>query len=127
MLGIKKLWMTSCARKITSISRFTGTTIVPVTTSSFDAGSFGSKPKAASPPAEASSSSGFVAPNFPSGPGYRKYHANGIRARWIEALCRPQRVGRQIQPHKKDRGEHGPHNFQRRVAVGIFSLGGGPA
>src|SRR5712692_2634762 len=70
--------MTSCARKITSISRFTGTTIVPVTTSSLDAGSLVSRPSAASPPAAASSSSGFVAPNLPSGPGYRKYQANCI-------------------------------------------------
>jgi len=47
----------------------TGTTITPLTTSSLEAGSFVSRPSAASPPAEASSSSGFVSPNFPSGPG----------------------------------------------------------
>src|SRR5712692_7148046 len=50
--------------------------MVPVTTSSLDAGSLLSSPNAPSPPADASSSSGFVAPNFPSGPGYRKYQAN---------------------------------------------------
>src|SRR5438046_694838 len=49
-------------------SRFTGTTITPVITSSFEAGSTVSNPSAPAPPNEASSSSGFVAPNFPSGP-----------------------------------------------------------
>src|SRR5580704_3850701 len=37
MAGIKKLWMTSSARRITSISRFTGTYMVPATRSCFEA------------------------------------------------------------------------------------------
>src|SRR5215471_15182436 len=76
MEGTKKLWITSCARRMTSTSWFTGTNMVLVTTSSLDAGSVVSRPSAPSPPEDASSSSGFVVPNFPSGPGYRKYHAN---------------------------------------------------
>src|ERR1700674_3492998 len=76
--GTKKLWITSTARKLTSTSRSTGKYIVPVTTSSFAAGSDVFNPTAASPPADGSISFGLVAPYFPSGPGYRKYQANCI-------------------------------------------------
>src|SRR6266849_11004446 len=61
--------------------------MVPVTTSSLDAASVVSRPIAASPPADASINSGLVAPNLPSGPAYRKYHANCIP---VTSHCRAQ-------------------------------------
>src|SRR5207247_8625174 len=56
----KKLGITSSARKITSIARFTGTTMTTLTTSFFDAASWDSIPKTDSLPAAASSNSGLI-------------------------------------------------------------------